>query len=150
MTACPFGVPAYSYESAFSPQIMKCSLCFGRISTGGIPACVGACPAGALIFGKRSEILDIARARIKKQPEKYIDYIYGEREAGGTSWLYISGVPFEKAGFAMDVPKKPPVEYARGFLGAVPVVLSVWPALFSFCYYASHTQDKSESGKKEE
>jgi Fe-S-cluster-containing dehydrogenase component len=149
MTACPFNIPAYSYDSAFSPRIQKCVLCYDRIKAGGIPACVEACPSGALIFGKRTEILDIARSRIKKNPDKYVDYIYGEREAGGTSWLYISGVPFEQVGFSMDVPKKPPVEYARGFLSAVPMVLTIWPALFSFCYYATRNRD-AESGKKEE
>ena len=34
-----------------------------------------------------------------QHPGKYIDHIYGEHEVGGTSWLYISAVPFEQAGF---------------------------------------------------
>jgi formate dehydrogenase iron-sulfur subunit len=28
-----------------------------------------------------------------------VDHIYGKDELGGTSWLYISPVPFEKLGF---------------------------------------------------
>ena len=32
--------------------------------------------------------------RIYQSPDKYIHYVYGEHEAGGTGWLYISSVDF--------------------------------------------------------
>ena len=64
------------------------------------PACVKACPADALRFGTRDDMLQEARNRISDQPDKYVDHIYGEKEAGGTSVLYLSSVPFDEARFS--------------------------------------------------
>jgi formate dehydrogenase iron-sulfur subunit len=155
MVACPFYVPAYDYDSALKPKIVKCILCYDRIKKGGMPACAEACPAGTITFGKREELIKIARERIAKNPDKYIDHIYGENEVGGTNWLYISGVPFEQVGFPTNLPATPLVEQTKGFLSAVPLVFTVWPALFGMCYAAVRHRDKigeekSHSEKREE
>ena len=150
MTACPFNVPAYSYESAFEPKIFKCTFCYSRIKKGLIPACADACPAGALTFGKRSDLIKLARDRIRNAPDRYIDHIYGEREAGGTSWMYLSGVPFGDVGFPTNLPNEPLIDGTKGFLAAVPTVLVVWPALFSMCYSAlKHREDAVAKEEKE-
>ncbi len=153
MIACPFYVPAYDYESALEPKIVKCVMCHARIKTGGIPACADTCPVGAITFGKRSELINVARKKIMTNPDRYINHIYGEHEVGGTSWLYISGVPFEHYGFPANLPKKPLIEETKGFLGAVPVVFTVWPALFGTIYASlRHREDmeKQKHGKEEE
>ena len=147
MTACPFYVPAYDYDSALEPKIVKCTMCYGRVKAGGIPACAEACPMGAITFGKRDDLLKIARERIAKNPGKYIDHIYGEKEVGGTSWMYISGVPFESLGFPTNIPNRPLVEETKGFLGAVPLVFTVWPALFGMCYAALRHRDEADEEK---
>jgi hypothetical protein len=151
MIACPFYVPAYDYESALEPKIVKCVLCFDRIKDGGVPACAEACPGGAVTFGKRSDLLKLARQKIEKEPGKYIDHIYGEKEAGGTGWMYISGVPFNKLGFPTNLPEKPLIELTKGFLSAVPTVFIVWPALFGMCYAAlKHREGIEKENTKEE
>ena len=100
MVACPFNVPAYEYDRVISPRIRKCTLCYERVfEKGGMPACVDACPQGALLFGEREDLLWEARNRIIDNPETYVPEIYGEHEAGGTSWLYLSPVPFKTMGF---------------------------------------------------
>jgi formate dehydrogenase beta subunit len=100
MVACPFEIPAYEYHNPITPQVMKCTFCFDRISKeGGKPGCAAICPVEAITFGKRSTLLELAKKRIKENPADYIDHIYGENEVGGTSWMYIAGVPFEKIGF---------------------------------------------------
>jgi len=107
MVACPFEIPAYEYQDPITPRVMKCTFCFDRISKeGGLPGCAEICPTEAITFGKRSTLLKVAKDRIEKNPAKYLDKIYGEREVGGTSWMYISGVPFEKLGF-ISVPDQP-------------------------------------------
>ncbi|MCL5023216.1 MAG: 4Fe-4S dicluster domain-containing protein [Nitrospirae bacterium] len=147
MTACPFYVPAYDYDSALEPKIVKCTMCYGRVKAGGIPACAETCPTGAITFGKREDLLKLAREKITKNPDRYIDHIYGEKEAGGTSWMYISGVPFGQLGFPTNIPNKPLVEETKGFLSAVPLVLTVWPALFGMCYAALRHRDEVEEEK---
>jgi Fe-S-cluster-containing dehydrogenase component len=142
MVACPFYVPAYDYESALEPKIVKCVLCHDRVKDGGIPACAEACPVGAVTFGKRDDLLVLARERIMKDPDRYIDHIYGEHEAGGTNWLYISGVPFEQLDFPTNLPDKPLIELTKGFLSTVPLVFTVWPALFGMCYAALRHREK--------
>ncbi len=100
MTACPFQVPGYEYDNALDPVVRKCTFCFEkRTSKGELPACVESCPMEVMTFGKRKDLLKIARKRIKKNPGKYVPHIYGEREVGGTSWMYLSSVPFENIGF---------------------------------------------------
>lgn len=100
MVACPFEIPAYEYFNPITPKVMKCTFCFDRISKeGGKPGCATICPVEAITFGKRSTLMKLAKNRLKENPADYIDHIYGENEVGGTSWMYISGVPFEKIGF---------------------------------------------------
>ncbi|MBI4716990.1 MAG: 4Fe-4S dicluster domain-containing protein [Planctomycetes bacterium] len=97
MIACPFQIPAYDYHDPLTPQVRKCTFCFERTSqAGGVPACVKICPNDALAYGPRSELLAIAHQRIAARPEQYVDHVYGEHEVGGTSWLYLSPVPFDK------------------------------------------------------
>jgi formate dehydrogenase iron-sulfur subunit len=149
MTACPFYVPAYEYNDPFSPEIKKCTMCYdARVSKGGIPACVEACPMEAMTFGKRSDLLRVAKKRIIENPGRYIDHIYGEHEVGGTCWLYISGVPFEQIGFPTDLGTKPYPELTRGFLSMVPGVLVIWPALLGGFYM--FTQRREQMGEEEE
>lgn len=107
MAACPFEIPAYEYHEPIMPRVRKCTFCYERIEKeGGKPGCASICPVEAITFGKRSELLFLAKSRIKNDPGKYLDHVYGEKEVGGTSWLYVSGVDFGKVGF-QDLPEQP-------------------------------------------
>ncbi|UCE58223.1 MAG: 4Fe-4S dicluster domain-containing protein [Phycisphaerales bacterium] len=110
MVVCPFEMPTYEYDDVWTPQVRKCTLCSdnGNPNKGGTPACVQVCPKQCLIYGKRSELLARAHDRIRRHPDLYVDHVYGEHEAGGTSWLYISGVPFEELGFLKVNASAPP------------------------------------------
>ncbi|MEW6183741.1 MAG: 4Fe-4S dicluster domain-containing protein [Bacillota bacterium] len=101
--ACPFEVPNYEWIKGV-PRVQKCRLCYDpggeydRLGQNRKPACVTACTTGALKFGDREELLAEAKSRISGNA-KYVDYVYGEKDEGGTSWLYISSVPFVELGF---------------------------------------------------
>jgi Ni/Fe-hydrogenase subunit HybB-like protein/Fe-S-cluster-containing dehydrogenase component len=109
MVACPFQIPAYDYHDALTPQVRKCQLCFHRTQKeGSLPECVAACPRQTMVYGRRSELLALAHEKIKAHPSGYVDHVYGEHEVGGTSWLYLSQVPFERIGFLKLPSEAPP------------------------------------------
>lgn len=142
MIACPFDVPTYEYNENFTPRVMKCTLCYPRIKEGKLPGCVEACPMEALTFGKREDLITIARERIRKYPDRYVDHIYGENEMGGTGWLYISGAPFEKLDFRLDLGVTPAPEFTSGALSMVPMVIGLWPALLGGIYLVNKRKEK--------
>ncbi len=128
MISCPFDMPKFEYNSP-NPKITKCDMCFDRQQEGKIPACVENCPAEALVFGKRRDLLKEAHKRIVENPDIYEDHIYGENEAGGTGFLYLSAVPFDELGFNTKVQKSSYPELSKGFLYSVPTVFVLWPAI---------------------
>ena len=149
MIACPFDVPKYQYDQAV-PYVRKCSLCPTRLAEGKPPACVENCPGGALLFGKRSELLLEARKRVYAPDSKYVPEIYGEHEAGGTSWMYISDRPIAEFGFPTTVGDRPRFDTTRGALGAVPLVVTLWPPLLMGLYVASRRRNEVEAAEKVE
>ncbi len=104
--ACPFQIPKYEWDTT-NPWVRKCDFCADRIEMGLKPMCVTACPKDVMYFDDYEKVVAEAKRRINKEPGKYVNHIYGLEEAGGTSWLYISDVPFEKLGFNEKVLKQP-------------------------------------------
>jgi Fe-S-cluster-containing dehydrogenase component len=121
--ACPFMIPKFEYHKAL-PKLVKCELCRHVLAEGGIPGCCEFCPTGASIFGRVEDLLAEARRRLELEPgmrydypiskvdaeeksnrpvAQYVNYIYGEKEGGGTQYIMLSAVPFEKLG----LPKLP-------------------------------------------
>jgi formate dehydrogenase beta subunit len=95
--ACPYNIPKFEWASN-NPRIVKCEMCRDRLAEGGKPACVEVCPRGAIIFGKREDLLKEAHLRLEASPDRYVPKVYGERDGGGTQVLYLSHVEFEKLG----------------------------------------------------
>ena len=141
MIACPFEIPAYEYDEPLTPRVTKCTMCHPRILKGQLPGCVEACPVEALTFGKREDLLELARERIRKYPDRYVDHIYGEIEMGGTSWLYISNVPFSQIGMREDLGTTPAPKLTSGALSLVPMVVGLWPVLLMGIYGISKRKD---------
>jgi len=104
--ACPFGVPKYQWDRPV-PVVGKCVMCASRIREGQAPACAAVCPTGATIFGEREVLVREARARMSREPSRYVDRIYGLDEAGGTSVLMLAGVPFDQLGLPDHLPEEP-------------------------------------------
>jgi formate dehydrogenase iron-sulfur subunit len=147
MVACQFDVPKFEFDSP-APYISKCSFCAERQTQGLPPACASVCPTGALQFGHREDLLEEGRTRIYQNPDKYVHHIYGESEAGGTSWLYITDVPFDKLGFRTDLGPTSPPELTRTALAAVPFVLTLWPPLLMGLY--TFSKRRAEASKETE
>jgi Fe-S-cluster-containing dehydrogenase component len=145
MAACPFDIPAYQYYNPFTPEVTKCTFCFDRITKeGGVPACVGICPVETMTFGKRTDLIDLAHKKIRDNPSRYVNHVYGEGEVGGTSWLYLSSIPFNMIGFRMDLGTVPIPTLSKPFLSLVSPVFIVIPALAMGFYSFKKRRDKLE------
>jgi len=150
MVACPFDIPKFEYDTP-APEIKKCTFCFDqKLSKGETPACVSACPTDTLKFGKRSELIEHARKLIEANPDQYVDHIFGEKEVGGTSWMYLSSVPFDEIGFKTDMGEKAIPEYSKPFMDTVHVIDFVAPPLLlGMGYLAKKKHDKSHKKTEE-
>lgn len=148
MIACPFYIPAYSYSSPIDPVIKKCIMCYDtRLKFGRPPACVDACPQQVMTFGKRKDLVGLGHKTIAGRPEKYLDHVYGENEVGGTSWMYLTSVdaPFGEIGFDTHLGKQPIISYVKEFLAIVPMVLTIWPALFTGFHLLATRKDAQKN-----
>ena len=167
MVACPFYIPTFEYEEAFDPLIKKCTFCEDRLKEGKLPGCVEACPMGALTFGRRKDLIKIARQRIEKDPEKYVDYIYGEHDAGGTAWMVIVPKPkdapqiptgnasaaaplMHKVGLDTHLGTQPMGELTYGALGTVPMIISFWPVIFGGAYGMTKRREAIEKANRQQ
>jgi formate dehydrogenase iron-sulfur subunit len=121
MQACPFSVPTYEWKKR-APKVRKCILCYERLKEGKPTACSEACPTGATLFGDRDDLLAEARKRIQENPGQYVDHIYGEKEAGGTSVMFLSAVPMGEFGFPTNLPDYPLPQLTWQALSKVPSV----------------------------
>jgi formate dehydrogenase iron-sulfur subunit len=146
MVSCPFDIPKFEYHSA-NPKIEKCDMCFNRLKTGEIPACAQNCPNDALMYGKRRDLIKEAHKRIVENPGLYVDQVYGEREAGGTGWLYLSPVPFHELGFKTSLQKASYPALTKGFLYSVPSVFVLLPALLLGIQQATKTNQPNEDNQ---
>ena len=146
MVACPFYVPGFQYDLAWDPLVQKCTFCEPRLKEGKLPGCVEACPVDALTFGRRSDLIKIARARMAQNPGRYVDYLYGEYDAGGTAWMVLApaaggapvpvddpqgaGAELKQLGLDTHLGSQPMGQLTYGALGAVPMIVAFWPVLF--------------------
>ena len=144
MIACPFDIPKYEYHSN-NPRVRKCEFCAERQAAGLKPACTEVCPTGALTFGRRGELLELAKTRIYTNPGKYVSHVYGEHEAGGTSWLYIADVPLDKLALRSGTPEKDVPSLVAGALGAPPFVMTLWPPLLMGIYMFSKRRENGDA-----
>ena len=127
--ACPFGVPKYQWDQPV-PVVGKCIMCAGRVADGLPTACAAVCPTGATMFGERDALVARgARSGSRASPARYVDHVYGLDEAGGTSVLMLSGVPFEQLGMKTDLPATPLPLLTWQVLSKLPSFVVVWGVL---------------------
>jgi len=149
LVACPFQIPAYEYGNAVTPRVRKCEFCADPArGTGADPACAASCPTEALVFGKRTALLTLAKDRLAKRPDRYVDRIYGEKEVGGTSWLYLFGRPAGEIGL-LEVPQSAPAHLTESIqhgifrYGLIPI--SIYGALGGLMWFNQRKSRKLPS-----
>ena len=88
VTGCPFNVPRISKEDH---KAYKCSLCSDRVSVGLEPACVKTCPTGAINFGTKEDMRELASERLVDLKERGFQNagLYDPQGVGGTHVMYV-------------------------------------------------------------
>jgi len=142
MLACPFDIPKYEWQSNI-PRVRKCTMCYDERTSKGQPtACSEACPTGATLFGNRDDLLKEAWGRINSNPDAYVHKVYGQREIGGTSVLYLSNVPFESLGFKSKLGLSPLPEKTWNVLSKLPDIVATAGVAFSAIYWITNRREE--------
>jgi len=147
VAACPFEVPRYD---AGTDKVYKCDMCESRLANNMSPACVKACPTGALSWGDKEAQLKKAEARAKEVGGT----VYGPQYVGGTHMAYVlSEKPAVYAGIHIDPSVPLSVTLWRGFLKPVSLLAAGGILVGSFLHYLIKgpklPYDDAEAGKKE-
>jgi formate dehydrogenase iron-sulfur subunit len=72
---------------------------------------------------------------------RYVQHIYGEKEVGGTLWIYISDKPFGSLGFrTMDcpvrpIPRRPIPDYTKLYMIWTPILGFFWAVVLGVLYF---------------
>ena len=88
-----------------------------------------------------------AQQRIAEKPDQYYHKIYGLNEAGGTSVLYLSAVPFEQIGLRTNIPNEPLPMLTWRVLELLPDVVSTGSVLLGGIWWV--TNRREEVARKE-
>jgi hypothetical protein len=101
-----------------------------------------------MTFGKRNELIRQAREKIEAYPNRYVPHIYGEKEVGGTAWLYLSGIDFTSVDFpALGYHPVPgytePIQHAI-FKWFLPP-LGLYATLGSIMWFLKKRREKTEN-----
>ena len=147
MQACPHSIPRYEWGLT-KPRIRKCNLCDDRVKAGKLPGCVEACPTEATIFGKMDELIEIAKKRLKSDPDKYYQHIYGLEEAGGGHVLIISPVPFEQLGYVSKLTNEPMPEFTMRAMEKIPSVAIGGGLFLSAMFWLTKRKNELAKEKK--
>jgi formate dehydrogenase iron-sulfur subunit len=150
MQACPFQVPTYEWNARL-PRMRKCDMCSERQIAGKPTACAEACPTGATKNGNRDELIVEAQKRLADNHDQYYQKIYGLKEVGGTSVLFLSAVPFDRIGLRTGVPQEPLPETTWRVLELLPDVVSTGSVLLGGIWWITNRRDevaKAEGQRK--
>lgn len=88
LAACPFNVPRISKKDN---RAYKCTLCSDRVAVGQEPACVKTCPTGAIQFGSKEDMKQVAAERIQDLNRRGYEQagLYDPQGVGGTHVMYV-------------------------------------------------------------
>ncbi|MEE9532622.1 MAG: 4Fe-4S dicluster domain-containing protein [Syntrophobacteria bacterium] len=143
--ACPYKIPRFDFEKRVT---RKCHLCYDRIPLLNYmkPACVAACPVGALHFDFKHEIIKEAKRRVQKRGGS--SYIMGLTEAGGTDMLTI--LPTRPQDLSIIVAPEKVVNQDLDKIRITAAGLTGASGLAGLMYlYAVLTRDKDKRGHDE-
>ncbi|WP_051379130.1 formate dehydrogenase subunit beta [Derxia gummosa] len=137
ISGCPFNVPRINQKDN---KAYKCSLCSDRVSVGLEPACVKTCPTGAIQFGSKEDMKEVAAERITDLKTRGYEQagLYDPAGVGGTHVMYVLHHA-DKPELYSNLPKNPQisttVSFWKGLLKPLASVGIAAAGLFGFFHY---------------
>ncbi len=137
ITGCPFNIPRISKKDS---KVYKCTLCSDRVAVGLEPACIKACPTGALVFGTKEDMKHHAEGRITDLKSRgYANAgLYDPPGVGGTHVMYVLQHA-DQPGLYNGLPRDPSISALVGlWKGVAKPLMSLGlglAVLFSFFHY---------------
>jgi formate dehydrogenase iron-sulfur subunit len=134
---CPFNIPRISKTDHKS---YKCTLCSDRVTVGLEPACVKACPTGAIMFGSKVDMQHQAAERIVDLKERGFAKagLYDPPEVQGTHVMYVLHHA-DKPSLYSSLPDKPHISYLvqawKGLYKPLAVAAVALAALAGFFHW---------------
>jgi formate dehydrogenase iron-sulfur subunit len=137
--ACPWKVPQFDFDKRVT---RKCHLCYNRTSLNyQKPACVAACPVGALSFDYKHQIILEAHRRVERL--KMPTYIMGLTEAGGTDLITI--LPAEPKELGLIAAPKKVINHSLDKIRVTASGILAASVIAGVMYsYAQMTRDRDE------
>lgn len=88
IAGCPFNIPRISRRDH---KAYKCTLCSDRVAVGLEPACIKACPTGALVFGTKEDMVQHAADRVEDLKSRGFEHagLYDPEGVSGTHVMYV-------------------------------------------------------------
>ncbi|NOZ76653.1 MAG: 4Fe-4S dicluster domain-containing protein [Euryarchaeota archaeon] len=130
VVACTYGVPRFDHKRGIST---KCTGCWDLTEKGMAPACVQTCPWNALHYGRREEMISMAKEIKAEHPDAHI---YGLEERGGLNVIYVLPVDPTEQGLLprVSTTSKPlyPDIFTIGPLGIVSTTIIAMAAVAKF------------------
>jgi formate dehydrogenase iron-sulfur subunit len=105
--SCPYDIPRRDPKTG---RIAKCTMCHERVSRGMLPACVKVCSTGAMNFGEREQMLDLARKRLKQVSTEFPKAMLADSDSVNVIYLLLDDPmkyhQFSVAGNQSDMDRK--------------------------------------------
>ena len=153
ITGCPFDVPRISKKDN---KAYKCSLCSDRVGVGLEPACVKACPTGAIRFGSKEDMLDFGEERVTDLKERGFAQaaVYDPQGVSGTHVVYVlqhGDKPELYHGLPSNPRISPLVSLWKGIAKPLAVAAMIGAVLTGFFHYMTvgpiENEDDNDDGK---
>jgi len=150
IAGCPFDIPRISKKDS---KVYKCTLCSDRVAVGLEPACIKACPTGALVFGSKEDMIDHASGRVADLKERGFENagLYDPAGVGGTHVVYVLQHADRPRlyGLPVDPIISPLVSLWKGVTKPIAMLLLGVTALGSFFHYIRVGPNETDEDEEE-
>jgi formate dehydrogenase iron-sulfur subunit len=148
VTGCPFDIPRISKKDH---KAYKCTLCSDRVAVGLEPACIKACPTGALVFGTKEDMQQHAAERIEDLKSRGFEHagLYDPAGVQGTHVMYVlhhADQPQLYSDLPQDPHISPTVRLWKGVAKPLGIALMAFTALAGFFHYIRVGPDETDEG----